>query len=493
MDVIIDLPEVPGLPTYARLAEGIRRAILDGRFQPGERLPATRVIAAALGVARNTVLEAYDALSAEGYLVARHGSGTFVAPELPERALRAVPHEKVPAGQQARPIELSRFGKRVTDLMQVPGSWPARLPYDFRYGTPSLAEFPMAEWRALARRVLDYPPTALLGYGPAEGLPALREAVARYLQRARGVRCTANDVVVVNGSQQALDLAARVLIDPGDVVVMEEPGYTGARAVFEMAGATIVPVRVDGEGIVVEELPQKARVVYVTPSHQFPTGVVLSAARRLQLLQWAWDAGATIIEDDYDSEFRYSGRPLTALQGMDASGRVVYTGTMSKVLLPSLRMGYLVPPGHLRQAFSNAKWLTDRHTASLYQAVLAAFIDEGHFERHLRRMRRVYARRLACLLDALDVHLGARVSVEGTESGMHVMLTIHDVADGDVIVEGARAVGVGLHPAAPYYAGEPPYRATFVMGYSSLTETEIGEGIARLGRVVRAYDRILRG
>ncbi len=493
MDVIIEVADLPGRPTYARLAEGIRQAILAGRFQPGERLPATRVIAAALGVARNTVLEAYDSLAAEGYLVARHGSGTFVAPELPERALRATPGPTAVAGAAVDASSLSRFGRRVAKLEQIPGAWTTRLPYDFRYGTPSLEEFPMAEWRALTRRVLDYPPSVLLGYGPAEGLPALREALARYLQRARGVRCTADEVVVVNGSQQALDLAARVLVDPGDVVAMEEPGYTGARAVFEMAGATVVPVPVDGEGLVVDQLPANARVVYVTPSHQFPTGVVLSAARRLQLLEWASRAGATIIEDDYDSEFRYSGRPLTALQGLDATGHVVYTATMSKVLLPSLRMGYLVPPAGLRPAFANAKWLTDRHSALLYQAVLAAFIEEGHFERHLRRMRRVYARRLACLLEALDRHLGGRVSVDGAESGMHVMLTIHDVADGDVIVEGARAVGVGLHPAAPYYAAEPPYRATFVVGYSSLTETEIAEGIARLARVVRAYDRITKG
>jgi GntR family transcriptional regulator/MocR family aminotransferase len=494
MDIIIELPELPGQPTYVRLAEGLRRAILEGRFRPGERLPATRVVARSLGIARNTVLEAYDHLSAEGYLAARHGSGTYVAPELPDRAFRP---RRAPsptaAGGSGGPSELSEFARRLGGIDTGPTVGPGRLPYDFRYGTPSFAEFPMAEWRALTRRVLDYPPPELLGYGPAEGLPALREALARYLQRSRGVRCTAADVIVVNGSQQALDLAARVLLDAGDVVAMEDPGYNGARAVFRAAGAQVAPARVDGDGIVVEGLPPEARVVYVTPSHQFPTGAVMSATRRMELLAWAWRTGAAVIEDDYDSEFRYAGRPLAALQGLDDTGRVIYTGTMSKVLLPALRLGYVVPPAHLRPAFAQAKWLTDRHVALFYQAVLAMFIDEGQFERHLRRMRRVYARRLERLLDGVEQHLGSRATVQGTESGIHVMLTIHDVEDGAAIVEGARALGVGLHPAAGYYAGEPPPGASFVVGYSSLDEAAIEEGIARVARVIRAYDQVSGG
>lgn len=496
MDVVIDLPELPGQPAYVRLAEGLRRAILDGRFQPGERLPATRAVARALGIARNTVLEAYDQLTAEGYLVARHGSGTFVAPELPDRAFRARrPGTGSPppgAPLPAQPAKFSAFARRLPAEDPVPPMGHGRLPFDFRYGTPSFAEFPLAEWRSLTRRILDYPPAELLGYGPAEGLPALRSALARYLQRSRGVRCSAEDLVIVNGSQQALDLAARVLLDPGDAVAMEEPGYSGARAVFEAAGAEIVPVRVDEEGIVVAELPERARVVYVTPSHQFPTGAVLSAARRMELLAWAWRTGATIIEDDYDSEFRYAGRPLAALQGLDEAGRVVYTGTMSKVLLPALRLGYLVPPPTLKAAIARAKWLTDRHVALLYQAVLAAFIEEGHFERHLRRMRRVYARRRERLLSAIERHLGSRAAVRGTESGIHVMLELPGVDDSRAVVEAARAAGVGLHSAHIYYAGPPPSSASFVLGYSSLDEPAIEEGVARLGRVVEAYCR-LRG
>lgn len=493
MDVVVHLPDLPGQPVYVRLAEGLRRAILEGRFRPGERLPATRTLAQTIGLARNTVLEAYEQLTIEGYLIARRGSGTYVAPELPDQSFRPKEREgAAPATAQPGP-KLSEFARRLEGI-DVSLSWGApRLPFDFRYGTPSFDEFPMAEWRALTRRILDYPPPELLGYGPPEGLPDLRTALARYLQRSRGVRCGEDGVVIVNGSQQALDLAARTLLDPGDVVAMEEPGYNGARAAFQAAGARVVPVRVDGEGIVVSELPRGTRVVYVTPSHQSPTGSVLSATRRMELLAWAWESGATIIEDDYDSEFRYAGRPLAALQGLDESGRVVYSGTMSKVLLPSLRLGYIVPPPQLRSAISRAKWLTDRHVALLYQAVLAAFIDEGHFERHLRRMRRVYARRLERLLDAIHRHLGSRATVSGAESGIHIMLTLDGVTDGRAIVEGARAVGVGIHSAAAYYAGERPPAAAFVVGYSSIAEEAIEEGIARLGRVLAAYDRLRGG
>lgn len=487
MEFVLDIDRDPSLPAYRRLAEAIREGILDGRFRPGDRVPPSRTLASMLRLARNTVLEAYEQLAAEGYLTSRHGSGTFVAPHLPDAAFRAayplVRTDGYGAGAGAR--RLSAFGERVVGG-EVPGyvqRQDERSPFEFRYGTPSFEEFPVDAWRTLTKRVLDYPPKELLGYGPTEGLPRLREALARYLQRSRGVRCEADDVIIVNGSQQALDLAARVLIDAGDTVVIEEPCYQGARAVFAANGAKLAPVRCDEEGIVVDDLPASARVAYVTPSHQFPTGAVMSASRRLDLLQWADRAGAVIIEDDYDSEFRYEGRPLAALQGLDRSGAVLYTGTLSKVLLPALRLGYMVAPVRFQAAVRGAKWLTDRHVALLYQAVLALFIEEGHFERHLRRMRKVYQRRRDALLEAFARNFGDRAVVMGTESGMHVLVRLDGIGDTEAFIARARTQGVGIYSARGYHTLEPPPGAMFLMGYSSIDEVGIAEGVRRMAGI----------
>jgi len=487
LDIVIELPDDPARPAYQRLAEAIRESILGGRFRPGERLPPTRVLAGNLSLARNTILEAYEQLIAEGYLSARHGSGTYVAPDLPDRAFRAqAVGARVSSNGHGPAPRLSDFAERliageVPTAIDEETTRPAN--FEFRYGTPSFDEFPIDAWRTLTKRVLDYPPKELLGYGPTEGLPQLREALARYLQRSRGVRCDASQVLIVNGSQQALDVASRVMVNPGDVVAIEEPGYRGARAVFQAMGARVVPVPCDAEGILVDYIPDEARVIYVTPSHQFPTGAVMSASRRLELLARAARTGAVIVEDDYDSEFRYEGRPLAALQGLDDGGRVIYTGTLSKVLLPALRLGYMVAPPSLQPAITGAKWLTDRHVALLYQAVLALFIDEGHFERHLRRMRKVYETRRATMLAAFDEHFGDRVHITGTESGMHVLVNIHGVHDADGFIEAARARGVGIYSARPYYLGEPPPGATFLMGYSSVNEDGIRRGIGILSQI----------
>ena len=487
MDIVIELPNDPARPAYQRLAEAIRESILGGRFRPGERLPPTRVLANDLSLARNTILEAYEQLIAEGYLAAKHGSGTYVAPDLPDRAFRAEAiASRIAKNGDGTPPRLSDFAERLI-AGEVPTAIDEELQqqasFEFRYGTPSFDEFPIDAWRTLTKRVLDYPPKELLGYGPTEGLPQLREALARYLQRSRGVRCDASQVLVVNGSQQALDVAARVLVNPGDAVAIEEPGYRGARAVFQAMGARVVPVPCDVEGIVVDWIPEDARAIYVTPSHQFPTGSVMSASRRLELLAKANRTGAVIIEDDYDSEFRYEGRPLAALQGLDEGGRVIYTGTLSKVLLPALRLGYMVAPPSLQPAITGAKWLTDRHVALLYQAVLALFIDEGHFERHLRRMRKVYESRRTTMLAAFDEHFGDRATITGTESGMHVLVNIQGVTDAETFMDSARKQGVGIYSARPYYLGEPPPGASFLMGYSSVSEDGIRRGIAILAGI----------
>jgi len=363
---------------------------------------------------------AYEQLLAEGYASARAGSGTYAARTLAPDA---------PATRGAEPVRLpssphlSRFGSRAVESARGLPSWRLRetpLPYDFRYGRPASGDFPHDAWRRVLARCARRASQESLDYGVPEGLASLRAAIADYASRTRAVRCGPDDVVIVNGSQQGLDLAARVLVDPGDVVVLEEPHYAGARRVFEAAGARVRAVAVDGDGLRVAELPRMARLAYVTPSHQFPTGAVLPAPRRLALLAWAERAGAWLVEDDYDSEYRYAARPVESLQGLDRVGRVLYVGTFSKVLFPSLRLGYVVVPRALRRAFRAAKSLTDTGTSALEQAALAEFIREGYLARHVSRSRARNAARRGALLEAICEHLGAAAEVTGADAGLHV-------------------------------------------------------------------------
>ena len=477
---------------YQQLYEALRSAILAGELAAGTRLSSTRTLARELGVSRNTVLLAYEQLLAEGYTVGHTGSGTYVATSLPDsmlsttRAARPAVH----AAAVASP-PLSAYGQHVADkVVGLPLSTllPATpLRYDFRYGVPAVTEFPQEIWRRLLLRRTRTASLRSFHYGPPEGYAPLREAVADYLRRARAVVCDPEQVVVVNGSQQALDLVARLLLDPGEGVVIEEPHYQGARQVFLAARARLLPVAVDSEGLDVRALPEaaaKVRLAYVTPSHQFPSGAVMSLARRLALLAWAERVGAYILEDDYDSEFRYAGRPVAAMQGLDRSGRVLYAGTFSKVLFPALRLGYLVLPQPLVAPFTAAKWLTDRHTPTFEQEVLTDFIAEGHFERHLRRARARNAARRMALLDAIAQYLGPRVEVSGANAGMHLLVWLQTLGPSRVeaLIAAARQVGVGLYSVAPYYL-QPPPRAGLLLGYTALTEAEIRTGIQRLAAI----------
>ncbi len=478
---------------YQQLYQSLRSAILTGQLVPGARLPATRTLARELGVSRNTVLLAYEQLLAEGYAVGQAGSGTYVATSLPDAMLAtaAIAPEIIDAPQPAMP-RLSAYGRHVaahsplTPLGQGPR--PATVRYDFRYGLPAVEEFPHDIWRRLLARRARSASLRSLHYGPPEGYGPLREAIADYLRRSRAVACEPEQIVVVNGSQQALDLAARVLLDPGECVVMEEPHYQGARQVFLAAGAQLLTGPVDAEGLDITALPSPAaaaRLAYVTPSHQFPTGAIMSLARRLALLAWAEQADAYVIEDDYDSEYRYEGRPVEAVQGPDRSGRVIYVGTFSKVLFPALRLGYLVLPQPLVQPFLAAKWLTDRHTSTLEQEMLTDFIREGHFERHLRRSRTRNAARRTTLLHALATHLGPRIDISGANAGIHMLLWLHDVAPPqlEVLIDAAGRAGVGLYPVTPYYL-TPPCRSGLLLGYASMTEDDIRAGIQCLATVL---------
>jgi GntR family transcriptional regulator/MocR family aminotransferase len=361
---------------------------------------------------------------------------------------------------------------------------------DFRYGEVAAADFPVLAWRkavggALLRR------RGRLRYGDPRGSAELRTALQGYLWRARGLRCEADQVVVVNGSQQGLDLCARLLVDPGDRVVMEDPGYALARQVFLAAGAEVVPVAVDREGLRTERLPA-ARLAYATPSHQFPLGGVLSAARRRELLAWAARHGAYVIEDDYDSEYRFDIAPIPPLQALDEAGQVIYLGTVSKTLSPTLRLGYLVVPAALAEAFALAKRLTDRHAPALEQEALAELIASGTYERHVRRVRRRNGERRAVLLAALSASLGDAVTVAGADAGLHLVVWLNRVPRGqeEALVARAQAAGLGLYPVTPLYACPPaarPDTAGLVMGYAALDEQAIRRGARLLAEILASF------
>jgi GntR family transcriptional regulator/MocR family aminotransferase len=471
----------------------LRTQIAEGTLPAGARLPSTRALAADLGVSRTTVTSAFEQLAAEGYIETAPGRAARVARNtapLPARqAVAAREHRDPPVPLSER---LSAFGQRVAATeLPAPGG-TERLRVDFLYGVVAASDFPALAWRrAHQREALQRP--AGLHYAAAEGEAPLRLALQAYLARARGLACTAEQIVIVNGSQQALDLCARVLLDPGDAVVVEDPGYGAARQCFSAAGAQVQPVPVDEHGLSTRHLPEAARGVrlaYVTPSHQFPLGGVLPVGRRRELLEWAGRCGAWVIEDDYDGEFRYGVRPIDALQALDTTGTVLYVGTFSKALSPQLRLGYLVLPPALVPVFRRAKRLADRHAAVADQRVLAALIDSGAYERHVRRLRRAHERRRAALLDAISRHLPPDVQVTGAAAGLHLVLWLPmlPVRDEAALVAAARALRVGVYPVTPLYAGprrQAPAGAGLVLGYASLTAAQIDLGIRLLGGVLR--------
>jgi GntR family transcriptional regulator/MocR family aminotransferase len=459
-------------PLHRQIYDAWREGILKRRLRPGERVPSTRELASGLQVSRSTVTQAYEQLIAEGYLESVHGAGTFVCRELPEALLRTKPTARQHASQTAP--RLSRLGARLTNDFVYPPTPKGFICFS-RWG-PDLQRFPFPLWRKLLSRNLRHAAPESFNYArDAQGYEPLRREIAAYVSRSRAVQCTAEQVVVLNGSQQALDFCARLLLEEGEEVAFENPGYLGTRRIFTAYGARLQPVRVDAEGIVVDELSPTARAVYVTPSHQFPTGVSMSLKRRLALIDWARQHGAVLIEDDYDSEYRYSGPPLPALQGLAHDVPVIYCGTFSKVMFPGLRVGYVVAPPSLAQVFTRLKWIADRHTPLLEQAALADFISEGHLERHIRRMRRLYGRRREVLMDALQRHFGSAVDVVGDPAGMHVMARFER---GDLVERGLRAKVLVLD-AAQYYLARAPGQE-YLLGFSALSERAIREGIRRL-------------
>jgi GntR family transcriptional regulator/MocR family aminotransferase len=476
-------------PMYRQLYDWFRRAIIAGQMRPGQRVPSTRGLAAELKISRIPVLNAYEQLLAEGYFETFVGAGTCVARSIPDDTLdpAAVKARKGPQSRKGLqeivgkvgPRRLSRRGGALSH--QPPQSWLDNLGA-FRISLPALDHFPTGLWSKLVARHSRRPPRGIMAYGDAMGYLPFREAIAEYLGAVRGVRCEPSQILVTTGSQQALQISAQVLLDPKDRVWMEEPGYPGARQAFKMAGAELIPAPVDHDGMNVAEIIHRrvdARAVYVTPSHQYPTGMTMSATRRMLLLNWAARSGAWIIEDDYDSEYRFGSRPISSLQGMDRDGRVIYVGTFSKVMFPALRLGYVVVPKDLVPAFAAARDAADVFSSTLYQAVLTDFIREGHFARHIRRMRMLYMDRRTALVNAIQIQMGGMLNVIGAEAGMHLVALLPRGTNDVVVSRKAAHRGISAMPLSVCYS-RPPSRGGLMLGYGGVNARQIHDGIREL-------------
>lgn len=474
-------PRPAGMPAGRWLYSALRQEILEGRFRPGSRLPATRDVAREYGLSRGTIVAAFEQLKSEGYLESRIGSGTFVTRVLPDVLLRAGRLETGPS-VRPRPRRVSDYGRRVRPFPTL-GLRPTRA---FRANQPALDLFPTTLWAQVAARRLRRASTSLLEGDPPLGHPPLREAVADYLVTSRGVRCTADQVAIVSGVQEALDLVVRLFVNPGDRVVMEDPGYIGAALVFEGLGARISAIRLDQEGIELRgpEL-RDARLVYLTPAHQFPLGVSMTLSRRLELLESARKSGALIFEDDYDSEYRYAGRPLPALQGLDRHGMVLFAGSFSKVLFPSLRLGYMVVPPDLVDSVAAAQSVTNRHAPTLEQAVLCDFITGGHFARHVRRMREIYAERLSVLLECARDRLAGLLEVSTIEAGLQTAGWLRAGIDGAAAAQAALARRVEVTSLREYARGRLA-REGLQLGFAAVDPLEIRRGVKDLAAALES-------
>lgn len=468
-------------PLYRQLSDWFRRSIIAGQLRPGQRVPSTRNLANELKISRIPVLSAYEQLFAEGYLETFTGAGTCVA--------RSIPDETRPAGAKARHAAPQRSGHKTPRRISRRAASRRPLTHAllqtlgaFRISQPALEQFPNGVWAKLVNRHSRKPPIDALAYGDAMGHLPFREAIAEYLGAVRAVRCDASQILVTTGSQQGLQIAAHVLLDPKEPVWMEEPGYPGAHQAFTMAEARMIPVPVDQEGLDVAQGIRRGRgahAVYITPSHQFPLGVAMSATRRMALLNWAVRTGAWIIEDDYDSEYRFGGRPIASLQGLDTDARVIYVGTFSKVMFPALRLGYVVVPKDMVDAFSDVRDATDTFSSTLYQLVMTDFIREGHFARHIRRMRILYMERRKALVEAIRQHLGDKLEVIGAEAGMHLVALLPPGVSDVAVSKRAGEKGISVRPLSACYL-DPPGRGGLILGYGGVDVQAIRDGIRTL-------------
>lgn len=475
-------------PLYRQLYQKLRHQILTGAFAAGQQIPASRTLAADLCVSRNTVMNAIEQLIAEGYLEGEAGTGTFVTGVVPEEMTSVDLAAPAATVRKPRTVRWSMFGTCVTGPGTRPETWTTT-PAPFRPGIPAFDRFPFQIWTRLVNRCWRRRSGDLLNYGDPAGFMPLRRAIADYMGLARGIRATADQVIIVSGAQQGIELTARLLLDRGDEVWMEEPGYFGMWTALHMQGATVVPVPVDDSGLDVQRgiaRAPHAKMAYVTPSHQFPRGVTMALGRRLELIKWADKTDAWIVEDDYDAEFRYTGRPIPALQGLDRHDRVIYLGTFTKVLFPALRLGYLVVPPDLVDRFSAAKAAVDRLCPRPDQAVLAEFIDEGHFARHIRRMRMLYAERAEALVDSSTKYLAGALAVAKPQAGMHTIGWLPEGASDRAVSRRAAEAAVFTWSLSACYRQDedPKPQSGLILGFAPYSAAAIAEAVRTLATVL---------
>lgn len=477
----LPLPQPPPRgPRFRWFYEELRSAILGGRLQPGARLPATRDLAREYGLSRGTIVAAFELLGSEGYVEGKTGSGTYVSQVLPEELLQ-VGRVKAHGSARRRRQALSCYAQRLRPMPSIERG-PARA---FRANLPALDAFPSALWAQVAARRLRRASWRLLAGGDPLGYAPLRQAVAEYLNTSRGVKCSPEQVLIVSGVQEALDRTAHLLLNPGDPVWMEEPGYPRAAIVFRAVGARICPTPVDSEGFDLQlgrRRWRRAKLVYVTPAHQFPLGVTMSLRRRLELLEWARESGALIFEDDYDSEYRYAGRPIPAMQGLDRSGVVIFSGSFSDVLFPALRLGYVVIPLDLMEAFTAAESSSTHHPPLMEQAILADFIGEGHFARHIRRMRELYAERLGAFLEAAHERLAGLLEIPPVEAGLQTVGWLKGRITGEQAAVAAARHEVEVVPLSRYARARTS--KGLLLGFAAVDVPELRSGVERLARAL---------
>lgn len=479
----LTLDATSSVPLHRQIYFEIRGAILDGRLRPGTRLPASRALASALSVSRNTVISAFDQLNAEGYIAGKVGAGSFVPAHLPQELIGAEQRSTINDKQKAHTRYQVRPSKRATELSAVAQGIEPRVP--FAPGLPEVDQFPFKDWARLLGRHWRRPSRDLLVSTVPGGYPPLCSAIADYLATARAVFCRAEQVIITSGSRQALDLAARVLIDPGDPVWIENPGYRPTSSVLGAAGARLVPVPVDDEGLSYAEgrqLESRPRLICISPSHQYPLGITMSLRRRLQLLEAARETETFILEDDYDSEYRYAGRPLAALQGLDQDGRVIYLGTFSKVMFPGVRLGYMVVPDDLLDAFLKIRTLMDAYPSSIGQAALADFIEEGHLSGHIRRMRPLYKERQQALISTLG-ELTDDLELSPVDAGMHLVARLRADMDDQMIAVKAKEQGIQAPALSTYFEGKATEQG-LLLGYAGVDQQKIQTTAKALAEVI---------